>query len=98
MESRKETTALIGSRVNLRQAPLHLSQLLTRLADFQVTEPLPGVDFALPNNYAGNIAVQREGHPNDTLFFWAFEHNAGSLTAATGQNSDTPWAIWLNGG
>ena len=97
MESRKETIVLIGNHASLRLLS-HLSRLLTRLADFQVTEPLPGVDFALPNNYAGNIAVQREGHPNDTLFFWAFEHNAGSLTAATGQNSDTPWAIWLNGG
>ena len=37
-------------------------------------------------------------HADDTLFFWAFEHQNGSLAAASGQNNDTPWAIWLNGG
>lgn len=38
--------------------------------------------------------MQRAGHPNDTLFFWAFEKENGSLTT----DSDEPWAIWLNGG
>ncbi|EKM51711.1 uncharacterized protein PHACADRAFT_177131 [Phanerochaete carnosa HHB-10118-sp] len=65
---------------------------------FQVADSLSGVDFTLPNSYAGNIAVQREGHANDTLFFWAFEHQKESLTAAAGENGDTPWAIWLQGG
>lgn len=67
-------------------------------ADFKVTEELPGVTFALPNNYAGNIKVQRPNHDNDTLFFWGFEHAEGSLTAAAGENEDAPWAVWLQGG
>ena len=70
----------------------------TPVPDFQVTEKLPGVDFNLSNSYAGNIGVQRPGHPNDTLFFWAFEHQSGSLTAAVGDNTKQPWAIWLQGG
>lgn len=68
------------------------------VSDFQVTDSLPGVDFTLPNNYAGNINVNRSGHPNDTLFFWGFEHAEGSLTAAAGANDSVPWAIWLQGG
>jgi carboxypeptidase D len=67
-------------------------------SDFRVTEKLPGIDFDLGNHYAGNIAVQRPNHPNNTLFFWAFEHQNGSLTAPSGQNDDAPWAIWLQGG
>lgn len=70
----------------------------TSFADFKVTEELPGVNFALPNHYAGNIKVQRPNHDNNTLFFWGFEHAEGSLTAATGENQDAPWAIWLQGG
>ena len=54
--------------------------------------------FDLLNNYAGNVNVERSGHPNNTLFFWAFEHEEGSLTAAAGQNDTVPWAIWLQGG
>ncbi|KAI0792052.1 alpha/beta-hydrolase [Abortiporus biennis] len=61
---------------------------------FQVTETLPNVTFPLSRNFAGNIAVNRAGHPNNTLFFWGFEHAQGSLTAA----SSDPWQIWLNGG
>ena len=64
--------------------------------DFEVKDPLPNVTFALRRNFAGNIPVDRPGHPNDTLFFWAFEHENGSLTSDT--NLDKPWAIWLNGG
>ncbi|EIW79100.1 alpha beta-hydrolase [Coniophora puteana RWD-64-598 SS2] len=64
---------------------------------FAVTESLPNVTWPLANNFAGNIPVQRQGHPNDTLFFWAFEHSNGSLTADAGA-SDEPWGIWLNGG
>ncbi|KAH0834753.1 Alpha/Beta hydrolase protein [Lanmaoa asiatica] len=61
---------------------------------FQVTEPLPNVSWPLARNWAGNIPVQRVGHPNDTLFFWAFESSNGSFTA----NCSEPWGIWLNGG
>lgn len=66
--------------------------------DFQVTEALPNVTFTLNRNWAGNIAVDRAGHPNDTLFFWGFEKENGSLTAGAGQRNDEPWGIWLNGG
>ena len=65
--------------------------------DFLVNASLPNVTFALNRSYAGNIAVNRENHPNDTLFFWAFESENGSLTADAG-TSDKPWALWLNGG
>ncbi|KAJ8597488.1 alpha/beta-hydrolase [Rhizopogon salebrosus TDB-379] len=62
---------------------------------FQVTDSLPNVTWPLARNWAGNIPVQREGHPNDTLFFWAFESQEGSLTSTS---SEAPWGIWLNGG
>lgn len=65
--------------------------------DFQVTAPLPNVTWNLPRNWAGNIPVQRPGHPNDTLFFWAFEREYGSLTAGANERLDEPWGIWLNG-
>ncbi|KAJ3554315.1 hypothetical protein NM688_g3174 [Phlebia brevispora] len=65
---------------------------------FEVTEPLPNVTWSLPRNFAGNIPVDRPGHPNDTLFFWAFEKEQGSLTAQEFERSDEPWGIWLNGG
>ncbi|OAX41086.1 alpha/beta-hydrolase [Rhizopogon vinicolor AM-OR11-026] len=64
-------------------------------AYFQVTESLPNVTWPLARNWAGNIPVQREGHPNDTLFFWAFENQEGSFTSNA---TDEPWGIWLNGG
>lgn len=67
---------------------------LSLRADFQVTDSLPNVTWPLARNWAGNIPVQREGHPNDTLFFWAFESSNSSFTAT----SDEPWGIWLNGG
>ncbi|KAH7922313.1 alpha/beta-hydrolase [Leucogyrophana mollusca] len=66
-------------------------------AYFQVTDALPNVTWPIARNWAGNIPVQREGHPNDTLFFWAFENSNGSMTAAA-SDSDEPWGIWLNGG
>ncbi len=66
--------------------------------DFRVKEPLPGIDFDLGNNYAGNILVQRPNHRNDSLFFWGFEKEDGSLTAAAGERDTEPWAIWLQGG
>jgi carboxypeptidase D len=71
--------------------------IFTRPVDFQVTDQLPNVTWNLPRNWAGNIAVQRAGHPNDTLFFWAFEKENGSLTAEADERLDEPWGIWLNG-
>ncbi|KAH9913993.1 alpha/beta-hydrolase [Epithele typhae] len=65
---------------------------------FEVTEPLPGVNFALPRSFAGNVGVDRAGHLNNTLFFWAFERENGSLTASAGDRANEPWGIWLNGG
>lgn len=69
--------------------------------DFEVTDTLPNVTHATSNplarSFAGNIPVNRDGHPNDTLFFWAFEKSEGSLTVDAG-TSDDPWIIWLNGG
>ncbi|KZT28980.1 alpha/beta-hydrolase [Neolentinus lepideus HHB14362 ss-1] len=65
---------------------------------FEVTEPLPNVTVPLPRNYAGSLGVNRAGHPNDTLFFWAVEKEEGSLSAKAGERSDEPWLIWLNGG
>lgn len=60
-----------------------------------MTKNLPNVTWSLSRNWAGNIPVQREGHPNDTLFFWAFESEEGSFTSTS---TDAPWGIWLNGG
>ncbi|KLO10086.1 alpha/beta-hydrolase [Schizopora paradoxa] len=65
---------------------------------FLVKDPLPNVTFPINRNFAGNIPVNRAGHPNDTLFFWAFEHARGSLTASAKEDTTTPWGIWLNGG
>ncbi|PSR72472.1 hypothetical protein PHLCEN_2v11686 [Hermanssonia centrifuga] len=65
---------------------------------FQVTSSLPNVTFPLNRNWAGNIPVDRHEHPNNTLFFWGFEKENGSLTAAANEREDEPWGIWLNGG
>ncbi|KAJ6537847.1 alpha/beta-hydrolase [Mycena capillaripes] len=67
---------------------------------FEVTEKLPNITGTLPRNFAGNIPVNRAGHPNDTLFFWAFENAGknGSLTTPTNANNTDPWIIWLQGG
>ena len=64
-------------------------------ADFEVTTPLPNVTFPLTRSFAGNIGVNRADHPNDMLFFWVFESENGSLTR---DESNRPWAVWLNGG
>ncbi|KAL4244407.1 Carboxypeptidase [Abortiporus biennis] len=66
---------------------------------FEVSQQLPNVTFGsnLTRSWAGNIPVDRQGHPNNTLFFWAFEKQNGSLTAAAGESTE-PWGIWLNGG
>ena len=69
------------------------------IADFEVKYPLPILEhLTLSRSFAGNIPVDRPSHPNNTLFFWAFEHENGSLTADAGERADVPWAIWLNGG
>jgi carboxypeptidase D len=70
------------------------------LPDFEVTDKLPNITGTLPRNFAGNIPVNRAGHPNNTLFFWAFEHASknGSLTAPADANNTDPWIIWLQGG
>ncbi|KAG7094004.1 hypothetical protein E1B28_007634 [Marasmius oreades] len=67
---------------------------------FQVTQPLPNITFPLNRHFAGNIPVDRAGHPNNTLFFWAVEKTEGSLTSPAGPGGDSPapWGIWLNGG
>ncbi|KAI0079396.1 alpha/beta-hydrolase [Panus rudis PR-1116 ss-1] len=65
---------------------------------FEVTQSLPNISFPLQRSFAGNIPVNRTGHPNNTLFFWAFEKENGSLTAGSGERSNEPWGIWLNGG
>ena len=69
-----------------------------RSSDFQVTAKLPNVTFPLGRSFAGNIPVQRPGHPNDTLFFVGFEKCKGSLTAPSNPANRDPWGIWLNGG
>ncbi|KAH9006395.1 alpha/beta-hydrolase [Lactarius hatsudake] len=65
---------------------------------YRVTQGLPNITFPLGNNYAGNLPVQRSGHPNNTLFFWGFENRVGSLTVPAGQIQLSPWLIWLGGG
>ncbi|KAF8516785.1 Alpha/Beta hydrolase protein [Gautieria morchelliformis] len=64
---------------------------------FEVTDALPNVTFPLTRSYAGNLPVNRPNHPNNTLFFWAFEKDSGSLTNQE-ECGDDPWVIWLNGG
>ncbi|KAI8982714.1 alpha/beta-hydrolase [Trametes punicea] len=67
---------------------------------FEVTQKLPNITGPLPRMFAGNIPVNRQGHPNDTLFFWAFEKQGanGTLTAPANANNTDPWIIWLQGG
>ncbi|KAH9893404.1 alpha/beta-hydrolase [Cubamyces lactineus] len=65
---------------------------------FEVKDSLPNVTWALPRSFAGNIPVNRAGHPNDTLYFWGFEKENGSLTAGANERANEPWGIWLNGG
>ncbi|KAI0794497.1 alpha/beta-hydrolase [Fomes fomentarius] len=65
---------------------------------FEVTDPLPNVTWSPSRSFAGNIPVNRPGHPNNTLFFWAWEQENGSLSAGANDRSDVPWGIWLNGG
>ncbi|CDO76988.1 hypothetical protein BN946_scf184298.g15 [Trametes cinnabarina] len=67
---------------------------------FEVTQKLPNITAPLSRSFAGNIPVNRAGHPNDTLFFWAFEKQGsnGTLTAPADANNTDPWIIWLQGG
>ncbi|KAK7691074.1 hypothetical protein QCA50_006177 [Cerrena zonata] len=65
---------------------------------FEVTHPLPNITHHIPRNFAGNIPVNRPGHPNDTLFFWGFESKPGSLTRPAHERNEDPWIIWLQGG
>jgi carboxypeptidase D len=59
---------------------------------------VPGITFGLPRSYAGSLSVNRTDHPENSMFFWGFEANVGSLAASKGERSEEPWAIWLNGG
>ncbi|KAF5373507.1 hypothetical protein D9757_010495 [Collybiopsis confluens] len=65
---------------------------------FEVSQPLPNVTNPIARNFAGNVGVNRAGHPNNTLWFWAFERENGSLTVSAGERENEPWLIWLNGG
>ena len=83
--------------------PLHLAscKMLTVPIDYLVKEgSLPNATFDLNRNFAGTLTVNRTNHPNDTLFFWAFEREGrnGSLTAPAQENNTEPWIIWLQGG
>lgn len=69
--------------------------LILMPADYEVIQPMPNLTFPVTRSWAGNIPVDRQGHPNNTLFFWAFEKENGSLTT---NSSAEPWGIWLNGG
>ncbi|KZW00798.1 alpha/beta-hydrolase [Exidia glandulosa HHB12029] len=62
------------------------------------TSTLPNVTFDLSRSFAGSVSTDTPGHPNNTLFFWAFEKEDGSLTRSVNVSSDDPWLIWLNGG
>jgi hypothetical protein len=73
------------------------SPVLIGWLDYQVNS-LPYAPSIPNNTFAGSVSVNRANHPNDTLFFMAFENEAGSLTAAPGERSNEPWLIWLNGG
>lgn len=90
------TTAPPGKPVSSSAGSAYTSRWLAS-SDFQVTDELPNITSTPRRNWAGNIAVDRAGHPNNTLFFWAFEHTNGSFTAAANESDDRPWCIWLNG-
>lgn len=99
MECLKERTVQNGSHVSiLLRIELDVIIILTPCLDFEVPAKLPGLDFDIGASYAGNINVQRAHHQNDSLFFWGFESQNGSLTASAGDLTDRPWAVWLQGG
>lgn len=73
-----------------------LQVLTVRIIDFEVnSSAISNVSFTLPTSYAGNLPVNRKGHPNNTLFFWATEKSFGSLND---DNPELPYLIWLQGG
>lgn len=92
----QEISALTGRSVSLRT--LSKECCLIVFVDFEVTTKLPNITFPLSRSFAGNLPVNRPGHPNDTLFFYAFEKSFGSLTAPSSSVNRDPWGIWLNGG
>lgn len=57
------------------------------ITDFLVKSNLPNATFALERSFAGSLPVNREGHPNNTLFFWGWEKSNGSLTRDADVNS-----------
>jgi hypothetical protein len=63
-----------------------------------VKDELPNVTFHLDRSFAGSISVNNRQHPNNTLFFWAFEKEWGSLTASAHDRCNESWIIWLQGG
>lgn len=99
-ESRLEISALSGKNVHffyhLWQTPDNWGS--PWFLDFQVISPLPNITFNIGTTYAGNIPVQRAGHPNNTLFFIGVEKTKGSLIAKSTPANRDPWGIWLNGG
>ncbi|EIW53480.1 alpha/beta-hydrolase [Trametes versicolor FP-101664 SS1] len=67
---------------------------------FEVKNLSSEIPAGLPRSFAGNIPVNRAGHPNNTLFFWGFERQGanGTLTAPARANNTEPWILWLQGG
>ncbi|OJT10631.1 Pheromone-processing carboxypeptidase KEX1 [Trametes pubescens] len=67
---------------------------------FEVTGLSSAIPTGLTRSFAGNIAVDRAGHPNNTLFFWGFEREGanGTLTAVADASNTDPWILWLQGG
>ena len=49
---------------------------LTMIA-YAVTDPLPVINFPLPESWAGEIPIGAS-YGNDTLFFWLWEAQAGA--------------------
>jgi hypothetical protein len=89
----KEVILPTGSNVRVIRILVFLFVSDPCIPDFQVMKPLPNVTFDLGQNWAGNVAVDRVGHPNNTLFFWAFEKENGSLTAKVDERAKEPWGI-----
>jgi hypothetical protein len=96
--NQKTTMAQTGSAVSSPSISGFRLLRMVGCADFQVTKSLSGVSFDPGRNWAGSIGVNRPGLPNNTLFFWGFEKEHGSLTAKAGERKDESWGIWLNGG
>ena len=48
---------------------------------------MPNIGFPLQRSFVWSVPVNRPGHPNDTLFFYAYEKSKGSLTNAKDQTS-----------